>query len=171
LRQYENMLLLDSTLEEQEEKDLLNRIVSMMERVGGHVLKTESWGKRKCAYRVEKQTHAYYELIWFDGDSTIVDEIRRQYRIMDEVMKYMIIRPTRPVKGNAEEPDQSPCPPPEPKYHTSSEEHGRESEEEEDSIQIDEDKEDIKMEEKLSHSMDDDDDDDDSMRDDDDSMS
>ena len=104
MRQYENMLLLDSTLEEQEEKDLLGRLLAMVERAGGRVLDTESWGKRKCAYPVKKQTHAYYELVWFEGDNSIVDEIRRQYRITDGILKYLIVKPTRPVvPGSAAE--------------------------------------------------------------------
>jgi len=94
------MLLLDSTLEEQEEKDLLRRLLAMVERAGGRIMDTESWGKRKCAYTVKKQTHAYYELIWFEGDNTIVDELRRQYRITDGIMKYLIVKPTRPVVGS-----------------------------------------------------------------------
>lgn len=101
MRRYENMVLLDGTLEPQDAKELVNKIVATVERFGGKIVKTENWGKRKCAYRIKKQSYAYYILLWFEAEAGIIDEMRRQYRLMEPVLRYIFVRPKRFVSLEA----------------------------------------------------------------------
>ena len=52
--QYENMLLIDSELEPHEADEFIRKIRSTIEKAGGKIIKTDNWGKKKCAYLVNK---------------------------------------------------------------------------------------------------------------------
>ena len=44
------------------------------------------------AYEVRGESEAYYYIIEFDSNSECVRELERQYRITDEVIKFMTIK-------------------------------------------------------------------------------
>jgi small subunit ribosomal protein S6 len=52
----------------------------------------EKWGKRRLAYRVEKQREGYYVLLTFTADSQAVREFERRMRVQDAVIKFLTVR-------------------------------------------------------------------------------
>ena len=52
----------------------------------------EEWGKRKLAYEIQKETEAYYYFIQFEGESDCPNELEKRMRIMDNVLRYLVVR-------------------------------------------------------------------------------
>ena len=59
---------------------------------GGTVEKSEKWGVRRLAYRVEKHTEGYYVLLQFSAGPDVVKEMERRLRVADHVMKFITVR-------------------------------------------------------------------------------
>ena len=58
----------------------------------GAVDKTEKWGTRKLAYRVQKFNEGIYVLIQFSAPADLVKEVERRMRNTDTVIKFITVR-------------------------------------------------------------------------------
>jgi len=59
---------------------------------GGTIDKTEKWGKRRLAYRVDKHREGYYVLLQFTCGPETVKELERRLRVTDAVIKFLTVR-------------------------------------------------------------------------------
>ena len=59
---------------------------------GGEVESIDEWGKRKLAYPINYIPEGYYVLMNFSADSNVPAELERNYRIVEDVMRHVIIR-------------------------------------------------------------------------------
>ena len=49
-------------------------------------------GKRKLAYEIEKNKEAFYVEFDFEAKPELIAELERNYRITDEVIKFITVR-------------------------------------------------------------------------------
>ena len=59
---------------------------------GGEVLKTDMWGRRRLAYPINFKNEGYYVLMNIKAGSDLPAELERNFRISDEVMRYIVVR-------------------------------------------------------------------------------
>ena len=59
---------------------------------GGKVTKTEHWGLKTLAFRMNKNRKGHYVLFNIDAPSAAVLEMERNMRINEDVLRYMSIR-------------------------------------------------------------------------------
>ena len=57
----------------------------------GNVEKADNLGKKKLAYPVKKNAEGYYVVLYFTANPSIIAELERNYRITDDVIKFMTI--------------------------------------------------------------------------------
>jgi small subunit ribosomal protein S6 len=89
---YEHVFLARQDASSQQVEDLTNQITGVITGLGGKVTKTENWGVRSLTYRMKKNRKAHFVLLNIDGPSTMVNEIERQERIHEDVIRYLTIR-------------------------------------------------------------------------------
>ena len=70
----------------------MKRIETTITTDSGVVDSVEEWGKRKLAYAIDKLTDGDYTLINFHAEPTAIAELDRVLRIMDDVVRFMIVR-------------------------------------------------------------------------------
>jgi small subunit ribosomal protein S6 len=66
---------------------------------GGKVTKTEHWGLKTLAFRMNKNRKGHYVLFNIDAPSAAVLEMERNMRINEDVLRYMSIRVEEPEEG------------------------------------------------------------------------
>ena len=49
-------------------------------------------GRRKLAYDIGKNTEGYYVVFTFEAKPELIAELERNYRITDEIIKFITIR-------------------------------------------------------------------------------
>jgi small subunit ribosomal protein S6 len=91
MRRYETIIITDPDMAEEARKALTARIGELMAAEGGFLIKQDDWGMRKLAYEIRKKPRGFYTLFDFCGQSALVDEMERQFRIDDRVLKYMTV--------------------------------------------------------------------------------
>lgn len=62
---YEKVVLLLPTLTEEEVQEAVKKISSLIVENGGEILKVDNWGKKKLAYKLNRQTMGYYVLFLY----------------------------------------------------------------------------------------------------------
>ncbi len=63
MRIYENLFIVKPDATEEEIDHLIEQMSKNITATGGTVDKVDKWGKRRLAYRVEKQREGYYVLL------------------------------------------------------------------------------------------------------------
>lgn len=89
---YETLVLLSPELAEENRKDILENLTSIVDREGGKMVETDDWGMRQLAYPVQKQTRGYYVRLVFEAPGALVAELERNIRITDGIFKFMTVK-------------------------------------------------------------------------------
>ncbi len=92
MRIYENLFIVKPDATEEEIDSLIEQMSKNITTSGGTVDKVEKWGKRRLAYKVEKQREGYYVLLTFTADSQAVREFERRMRVQDAIIKFLTVR-------------------------------------------------------------------------------
>ena len=91
MKRYETLFIVQVDLPDDELNSLIERYRAIVTALKGTVIKVEKWGKRKLAYEIKKQSNGYYVLIDFAGKSAIIEELERNFKIDDKILKFMTI--------------------------------------------------------------------------------
>ncbi len=92
LRKFETLVLLKSDSPHEKTEAALNKINSVITDNGGSVLVADNWGKKKLAYEVQKQNKGIYVLYSFLAEGNLIHELERNFRINQEIMKFLTLK-------------------------------------------------------------------------------
>jgi small subunit ribosomal protein S6 len=87
---YETMIILRPNLEEEKRNEVIEKFKNIISQ-DGEVKEVNEWGVRKLAYEIEKLREGYYVLVDFVADPSLPMELERNFRITDEVIRFMVI--------------------------------------------------------------------------------
>jgi small subunit ribosomal protein S6 len=92
MSKYELTLVVSAKIEDDERAAVVEKNKALIERFGGKVTNVEEAGKKRLAYEIQKQKEAFYYFIQFDAETSAPEEIESRVRIMDNVLRYLIVR-------------------------------------------------------------------------------
>ena len=92
MNKYELALVINAKIEDDARTDAIEKIKALIEKFGGEITNVDEWGKKKLAYEVQKMKEAFYYFIQFDAETTAPAEIESRVRIMDNVIRYLIVK-------------------------------------------------------------------------------
>lgn len=92
MRNYEAMYVLRPDLDEEQVNAAVEKFSEIITNNGGEVNKVEQWGKRRLAYEVQKLREGFYVLCNFAGDTELPKELERNFKISDQVIRFLVIR-------------------------------------------------------------------------------
>jgi len=89
---YENVFIARQDISAQQAEALAAQFSEIVKANGGEVKKVESWGLRTLAYRVNKNRKGHYVLLNIDAPAAAIQELERNLRINEDVIRYLTIR-------------------------------------------------------------------------------
>lgn len=89
---YECTFVLKGDLEEKDVEEGTASIRGWIEKESGSLIKMDNWGKKRLAYRVEKQRYGYYLYTLFELDPTKTKPLEWNFKISENIIKYLMIR-------------------------------------------------------------------------------
>ncbi len=100
-REYETVFILRPDTNQDGIQFVNNRVRGVIESQGGKLLKLDNWGKRKLAYEVKKQLKGIYLYWQYLATSGTVEEIERNLRMLDSVIRYYTVKVDEDIDPNA----------------------------------------------------------------------
>lgn len=91
MRRYETILITHVDLSEDELSSLITRYGDIVTEQKGILVKVERWGKRRLAYLIKKQARGFYILIDYAGVSAVINELERNLKIDEKILKFMTV--------------------------------------------------------------------------------
>ncbi len=92
MNKYELALVVSAKIEDDARTATVEKAKEYITRAGGTVTEVEEWGKKRLAYEVQKMREGFYYFIQFEADATCPAEVERHVRIMDNVMRYLVVK-------------------------------------------------------------------------------
>jgi small subunit ribosomal protein S6 len=89
---YEHVFLTRQDASAQQVEDLTAQFKAVIEQMGGKVAKTEQWGVKSLAYRLRKNRKAHFTMFNIDAPPAALNEIERQERLSEDVVRYLSVR-------------------------------------------------------------------------------
>ena len=100
-REYETIFILRPETNQEGITQVNTRVRSVIDSMGGKALKLDNWGKRKLAYEINKQLKGIYMYWRFLGGTGVVEEIERNLRMLDSVIRYYTVKVDEDVLPDA----------------------------------------------------------------------
>jgi len=95
MNNYETLYVLKPTLTDEEAAANIAKIEEILVREGAEILATNKMGMRKLAYPVEKNERGLYTIVYFKAEGTVINELERNLKFNEEVIKYLTVRYTK----------------------------------------------------------------------------
>jgi small subunit ribosomal protein S6 len=100
-REYETIYILRSDVDADTAEKVQARVAEVVGRDNGKLVKVESWGRRKLAYPVAKQRKGVYVFVKYVGRGGLVQELERNLKLSDSVLKFQTIQTNEEVDVEA----------------------------------------------------------------------
>ncbi len=91
-REYETIFILRPETNQDGIQLVNQRVRGVIDTMGGRLIKLDNWGKRKLAYEVRKNLKGIYLYWQYIGSSGVVEEIERNLRMLDSVIRYYTVK-------------------------------------------------------------------------------
>ena len=92
MNKYELALVVNAKIEDEARVATVDKVKSFIEQFGGTITNVDEWGKKKLAYEIQKMREGYYYFIQFEAPTSAPAEIESRVRIMDSVLRYLIVK-------------------------------------------------------------------------------
>lgn len=89
---YEHVFLARQDLSQAQVDQLAATATEIVEAGKGKVTKTETWGLKNLAYKIDRNRKAHFVMLNIEGPGAVVAELERQTRINEDVIRYLTIR-------------------------------------------------------------------------------
>ncbi len=91
-RFYETIFIARQDITANQVESLAKQYTSVIKEYGGEVTKTEFCGLRNLAYKIKKNRKGHYVLMNIAVKSEGIQEIERQMKINEDVLRYLSVR-------------------------------------------------------------------------------
>ncbi len=96
---YEHVFLARQDLSQAQVDALAANATQIVEGMGGKVVKTETWGLKSLAYKIDRNRKAHYVLLNIEGPGNLVAELERQNRINEDILRWLTIAVEKHEEG------------------------------------------------------------------------
>jgi small subunit ribosomal protein S6 len=90
-REYETIYLMRPDVTKESAGKIASRIDDVVKKQGGQLTLVETWGRRQLSYTVRRCKRAVYVYFKYIGGSTLVAELERNLRMLDDVIKFQTV--------------------------------------------------------------------------------
>lgn len=92
MNKYELTVVVSANVEDEVRVNTVEQVKELVARFGGVISNVEDCGKKRFAYEIQHMKDGFYYFIKFDADAAAPAEIESRIRIMDNVIRFLIVK-------------------------------------------------------------------------------
>lgn len=92
MRKYELTFVIRADIADDAVAGALDQVQKWVTDQGNEVLRVDRWGRRRLAYPINDQREGHYVLMEVNLEAETIDEIERNLKLSDAVLRYLLIR-------------------------------------------------------------------------------
>ena len=102
MKRYEGLFILDTAAKEEGIKDAIDKISAEITNLGGKIETVQKMDKKSFSRVANKRhTAGFYVNIIFEGQPTILDQLKHRYAMSDEVFRVLFTNAPAPKPETA----------------------------------------------------------------------
>ena len=109
VRDYELMYIVRPELDDEGLQAAASSVEQLIASVGGSVVRSTSWGRRRLAYEVDHLRDGHYMLLHLRVDGSRIAEIERALTIHETVFRHLLVLHEAGAEVDAVDPDSVPA--------------------------------------------------------------
>ncbi|WEG08931.1 30S ribosomal protein S6 [Microbacterium horticulturae] len=90
--QYELMVILNPEIDERQVSTHLDKFLKVITDAKGTIDNVDIWGRRRLAYEIQKKNEGIYAVVDFTATSEATQELDRQLKLNELVMRTKVLR-------------------------------------------------------------------------------
>ena len=91
MNKYESVIIINPNVDEAGVKALEEKFTGLINE-NGKVESVENMGKKRLAYEIKKCKEGTYMLFNFEANPDSISELKRVYRITDDIIKFIVVK-------------------------------------------------------------------------------
>ena len=91
MNKYESVIIINPSVDEEGIKAVIAKFTDLINN-DGKVESVNEIGKKRLAYEIMKNKEGYYTVFNFEAKPELIAELERNYRITDEVIKFLVVK-------------------------------------------------------------------------------
>lgn len=91
MRTYEALYIVKPDLKDDEIQTVAKDVENLVTSSGGAIVRSETWGKRKLAYEVNKYTEGVYVLLRFQSSAAFAAKLANHFRLTESIIRDLIV--------------------------------------------------------------------------------
>jgi len=92
MHNYEFTFIVRADVEDEGRTGVVEKVGQFITDGGGQVSNVDHWGRRRLAYPIQKQREGYYVLMQVQLDPQSINELERNLKLTEEVIRYLLVR-------------------------------------------------------------------------------
>jgi small subunit ribosomal protein S6 len=92
LRTYELVYIIMPEATEEQIAGVHEQVEQTTQRMGGTLVKSDNWGRRKLAYEIGHHKEGVYVLEVIEGAGDLMKELDRRLKVIDHVIRHLVVR-------------------------------------------------------------------------------
>jgi small subunit ribosomal protein S6 len=89
---YELMVIVNPEVEDRTVQPMIEKFLGVITTGGGTVDNVDYWGRRRLAYEIQKKSEGIYTIVNFTADPATTQELERQLRLSESIMRTKVLR-------------------------------------------------------------------------------
>ncbi len=89
MTKYELMLILSSTMSEEDRNHSIENLKALLEENKAKIVKEDVWGEKKLAYKINRSETGFYILYELELDGKLIKEISTSINLDRNIWRYM----------------------------------------------------------------------------------
>ena len=89
---YELMVIVNPEVEDRTVQPMIEKFLGVITPGGGTIDNVDYWGRRRLAYEIQKKSEGIYTIVNFTADPATTQELERQLRLSESIMRTKVLR-------------------------------------------------------------------------------
>lgn len=91
MKKYESTIIINPSIDEEATKATIKKVEDLINK-NGKVVSIDDRGNYRLAYPINKKDEGRFVVYSFESEPDAISEIERNYRIEDNIMKFIVIK-------------------------------------------------------------------------------
>ena len=92
MNQYETVFLLTPVLSDEQTVEAVAKFKKVLTDKGAEIVNEEAWGMKKLAYPIQKKSTAFYNLLEFKAEPSVVAKLETAFRRDEKVIRFITVK-------------------------------------------------------------------------------
>ncbi|MDR3328621.1 MAG: 30S ribosomal protein S6 [Prevotellaceae bacterium] len=92
MNNYETVFILTPVLSDIQVKEAVDKFRHIITDGGGQIVHEEDWGLKKLAYPIQKKSTAFYTMMEFEADGSLIAKLDTEFRRDERVIRFLVFK-------------------------------------------------------------------------------